>query len=417
MSTNSVTSSLANRELERISELDKELVNIIQGFLILGPLSWPKEAMQYFLKGIDNNQFRLPTITYPKVDYNDKINRLTSYIAKIGKEEHPAIRFLSETAESYLDAYLILQGAGTKDVNKYSRKLYGGPKDLMPGYKKKHVDIARYFLRVVEDYKFNVAEEPLIYSAPQFRRALTYAVAKIIDQKKDPVEIKVDTSISARAAAGPTYVKLRKGARFSEADLKQLLHHEVAIHTLTYINGRKQPILKSLGYNAPRTTATQEGLAVFAEYINMSIDLVRLKRIAQRIIAIHMAEQGADFVDLFKFYNRHGQNDEESYYSAMRIFRGGLPEGGIIFYKDNVYLRGLIEVEAFLTNAMHHGHVHDITLLFSGKLTTSDAISLKDFAKEGHITLPVYLPEWAKKSSELASHLAFNDVTEKFKLN
>jgi uncharacterized protein (TIGR02421 family) len=417
MSINTVSSSLANRELERISSLDKELVRIMKGFLILGPLSWPKETMDSFLDGAVNNQFKMPKVTYPKVNYNDKIKQLSSYIAKIGKQDHPAMRFLSETAESYLDAYRILQGTGTKDVSKYSRKLYGGPKDLMPGYKKKNVDIARYFLKVVDDYKFNIAEEPLIYSAPQFRKALTAEVEKIIDQKKDPIQIKVDSTISARAAAGPTYVKLRKGARFSEADLKQLLHHEVAIHTLTYINGRRQPVLKSLGYNAPRTTATQEGLAVFAEYINMSIDLVRLKRIAQRIIAIHMAEQGADFVDLFKFYSDHGQNDEESYYSAMRIFRGGVPEGGIIFYKDNVYLRGLIEVEAFLTNSMHHGHIYDIALLFSGKLTTGDAVSLKDFAKEGHIVEPAYLPEWAKRSSELASHLAFNDVTEKFKLS
>jgi len=158
MSINSVSTSLTNREIERISSLDKELVRIMEGFLILGPLSWPKEAMDHFLEGVNNNQFKMPKITYPKANYKDKIKHLSSYIAKIGKEEHPAMRFLSETAESYLDAYMILQGTGTKDVNKYSRKLYGGPKDLMPGYKKKNVDIARYFLRVVEDYKFNMAE-------------------------------------------------------------------------------------------------------------------------------------------------------------------------------------------------------------------------------------------------------------------
>jgi uncharacterized protein (TIGR02421 family) len=417
MSENVVSTSLANKELEMIAKLDRDLVEIMQGFTILTPLSWPKEAMDYFLSDIGNNEFKMPKIVYPKVDYSDKVQHLTSYISQIGNNDHPAIRFLSSTAESYLDAYLILQGAGTKDVTKYSRKLYGGPDDLMPGYEKKNLEIAEYFLKVVNDYKFNMPEEPLIYNAQQFCDALMIEVEKIIDQKKDPIQIKVDDSISARAAAGSTYVKIRKGARFSEADLKQLLHHEVAVHTLTYINGRRQPVLKSLGYSSPRTTATQEGLAVFAEYVNISIDLVRLKRIAQRIIAINMAEQGANFIDLFKFYSNNGQNNEESYYSAMRIFRGGVPEGGIIFYKDNVYLSGLIEVEAFLTTAMHNGNIHDISLLFSGKLTAADATNLKEFAKEGYIVDPEYLPPWAQKSSELAAHLAFNDLTEKFKLN
>lgn len=416
MTTNSITTSLQNKEIEAISKLDKELVRIIKGFLILGPLSWSKQVMDDFLASVQKGQLQMPKVSYDKVDYKSKIKQLKLFLTKVSNKDHPAIRFLYNTAESYLDAYLILQGVGTRQVTKYSKKLYGSPKDLMPGYKKKNIDIARYFLSVVEDYKFTVHNEPLIYSDHQFRKALTERVKPIIDQKKDPISIKVDNNISARAAAGPRYVKIRKGTRFSESDLIQLLHHEVAIHTLTYINGRKQPILKSLGYNAPRTTATQEGLAVFAEYINLSIDLVRLKRIALRIIAIHMAEQGANFIDLFRFYKAHGQDHEESYYSAMRIFRGGVPEGGIIFYKDNVYLRGLIEVEAFLTHAMHQGNIHDIALLFSGKLTTDDADTLKEFAQDGHIIMPAYLPPWATRSSELASHLAFNDVTEKFKL-
>lgn len=401
--------------LKKLQTLDTELVNITQDFLLLGPLSWPPHTMQHFLKGVARNNLTLPKVDYPNISYRDNIARLKAYLQKLGKTKHPAITFLRNTAHSYLDAYRILQGVGTKDVTKYSRKLYGSPQNAIPGYKRNHVQVARYFLRVVEEYRFTLPEEPLVYSASDFKRALIKRVTSRINPTTDPISVIIDHALTARAAAGPDHVKIRKGAKFSVNDLNQLFHHEVMTHTLTYINGRKQPLLKSLGYNAPRTTATQEGLAVFAEYMTASIELTRLRRIALRILAIDMAEQGADFIDLFKFYQDHGQNAEESYHSAMRIFRGGKPQGGIIFYKDNVYLSGLIEVRSFFKQMMHEGSLNTIALMFCGKLTTRDIIDLKPLADAGYVVYPNYTPDWAKRSSELAAHLAINDLVERFK--
>ena len=401
--------------LKKIQALDSELVAIIRDFVLLGPLSWSKDVMRHFLRGAACGCIVLSKVEYPKVSYKKNISSLAKYLKKLGKDDHPAIQFLRATANSYLDAYHILHGIGTQDVTEFSRKLYGSPQDDVPGYKRSHVQVARYFLRIVEEYSFTLAEEPLVYTASQLKQALIKLVACRIDLHTDPINIIVDSAVAARAAAGPDHVKIRKGARFSTNDLNQLFHHEVMTHTLTYINGRKQPLLKTLGYNAPRTTATQEGLAVFAEYINFSMELVRFKRIALRIIAIDMAENGADFIDLFNFYHEHGQNHEESFYSAMRIFRGGKPEGGIIFYKDNVYLRGLIEVRSFLKQMMHQGSLNTIALIFCGKLTTQDILQLKPLAADGYIINPTYVPDWAKRSSELAAHLAINDLVERFK--
>ena len=401
----------------KISALDTELVEIIRGFIMLRRLSWSKETMHGFVKSAEAGNIKAPKVEYAKADYSDKMSQLTAYLKKLRNDEHPAIVFLRQTAQSYLDAYHILQGIGTPDVSEFSRKLYGSPSDKLAGYERKHVEVAQYILRVVEEYKCTVSEEPLIYSASEFKSALLKRIDEHIPAKsEDAIAVTVDDEITARAAAGSSYVKVRKGARFSQSDLEQLFHHEVMVHTLTYINGRKQPLLKTLGYNAPRTTATQEGLAVFAEYINLSIDLVRLKRIALRILAIDMAEQGADFIEVYRFFHEQGQNVEESYYSAMRVFRGGKPEGGIVFYKDNVYLRGLIEVGAFFKHAMHEGFVHDIELLFCGKLTTDDVLLLKPLDAEGAIISPKYIPEWAKRSGELAAHLALNDLTERFNI-
>ena len=404
------------RDIEQITYLDRELVAIIQDFHLLAPLSWPIEAQRVFLDAAKKGDMVLPEVSFEKQDCYDKIHILRSYIKKLGKDAHPAITFLRDTAESYLIAYYILQGAGTSAVTECSQMLYGSPGQKAGGYQRSNLQVAKYFLRVVDQYQRTVRDEPLIYGAQEFCQLLQTRVWEWIDPERDPISITVDERITARAASGPNYVKIRHDARFSEADVMQMLHHEVFTHTLTYINGRKQPVLSCMGYSSPRITATQEGLAVFGEYVNFSIELVRLKRIALRIVALDMASKGANLIELYQFFKKHGQNTEESYYSSMRTFRGGFPKGGIVFYKDNVYIRGLIEVEGFLKQAMHRGLVHDIALLFAGKLTTGDVISMTPLIELGYIIPPSYIPKWASRSGELAAHLAFNDITERFKL-
>src|SRR3546814_12199530 len=61
----------------------------------------------------------------------------------------------------------------------------------------------------------------------------------------------------AKAAASTTRIRLRTNTGFSEYDRNQLLMHEAFVHTLTGLNGREQPWLKSMARGAPRTTATQ----------------------------------------------------------------------------------------------------------------------------------------------------------------
>ncbi len=406
---------MPNRDLQLIKKLDRELVAIIKGFRILSPLSWSLDAQNEFLKNAKKRRYEFPKVSYDKHDYSDQISALRSFLEKLGSDEHPAISLLRNNAQSYLDAYYILQGVGTKDVNEFSRKLYGSPNDMLTGYKRTNHSIAKYFLRVAKEFHVQTPPPEKKYEAEEFRDLMQKAVDANIDPNEDPVQITIDKNITARAAAGSDYVKIREGATFTDADLDQLLNHEVLTHTLTSINGRKQPILSCLGYSSPAVTEVQEGLATFSEYITFSIDLLRMRRIALRVLALKKAEEGADFIDIFKFFRKAGQDDEESYLSAMRIFRGGVPEGGVIFYKDNVYLSGLIEVEAFLKRTMHNGRLHEMDLLFAGKLTTQDVINFDGFdASDKYIEMPKYLPQWMQKREALAAHLAFNDLTERF---
>ncbi len=84
-----------------------------------------------------------------------------------------------------------------------------------------------------------------------------------------------------------------------------------------------------------------------------------LKRLANRVIAIKMAENGADFCELYSFFRERGVSDEpfEAFESARRVVRGGRVEGGAPFTKDAIHLGGLLDVHNYLRTAVRTGDV------------------------------------------------------------
>ena len=96
---------------------------------------------------------------------------------------------------------------------------------------------------------------------------------------EDAPKIKLVNGLSAKATASSKTIKIRKDGEFDETDVKQLLNHEAYIHVATALNGRAQKSMKILGSNYGSITKTQEGLAVFSEFITGSIDVDRMRRI------------------------------------------------------------------------------------------------------------------------------------------
>ena len=225
------------------------------------------------------------------------------------------------------------------------------------------------------------------------------------------VEIVLDPGLAEKAAAGAERVRLRAATCFSENDVDQLIHHEGFVHAATLLNGRVQPNLRALSLGAPRTTATQEGLATFSELVTTSIDLNRLRRLALRIVAVDMALSGADFLQVFEFFLQAGQTEDESFNSTMRVFRGGDPRGGAVFTKDTVYLRGLLKTHTWLQTALTARKVRFPHYLFSGRLTWGDVEELEPWFESGWIAPPRYSPRWVARQHNLAAYLAFYSLT------
>lgn len=400
----------------KILELDDALVQASKKIKVLNALAWPVDAEEKFLNSWKKGQAQLPEINLaiPKVQAN--IDSLDAIAGKCDPA-HPVEKFLAETAYSYANAGRMLQGIGTPAFTRYATKIYGRPDMIYKLQGLTAVDAAKFFLEVTDNLLGNQyiqSAEPDI-SAAEFAGWLKVEVDEFFEH--DTVEVVLDQNISSKALAGATRIRVRGSAVFSQLDKDQLLFHEAYIHTATQLNGKRQPNLKSLGLGAPRTTRTQEGIAVMAELITNSIDITRLRRIALRVIAVKMALDGADFIDLFKYFLEAGQPEVESVRSAQRIFRGGAVKDGVVFTKDAVYLQGLLEVHTYFRIAIRDNKPELVQNLFAGRLTMADAVRLAPHFESGWLIPPVYMPAWATDLRRLSALMAYSAFMSNIKLD
>ncbi len=392
---------------EKIKKINDELVETAKSIKVLTALSWPSGPGEKFLKDWKKGNPTLPTINLQKRELSEELSGLQKIMKQLNQDE-PIEKYLYETAFSYAAACQMLANIGTKEFTRHSISIYGRPDMSYDTQKSNGVDAAKFLLNVTDQLNQHddISNVDYTMASSDFANWIESKVNKFFTD--DKVEIVVDSSISAKALAGATKIKIRESAMFSELDKKQLLNHEAFIHSATQLNGMKQGNLTSLGLGAPRTTRTQEGLAMLAELLTLSIDISRLRRVALRVIATKMALDGADFIEVFRYFLGSGQSEAESVLSAQRIFRGGAVKDGIVFTKDSVYLIGLFEVHTFLRMAIRENRPDLIINLFSGRMTIADSLRLAPYFENGWLNTAHYIPEWASDMRKLAAYMSFS---------
>ncbi len=403
-------------DADKIKRLDDSIVETSKKIKVLNTLAWPAGVEETFLDQWKKKSPKLPEIKINRLNLSKEIRALEA-LARECDEQHPVGKFLAETANSYANAGHMLEAVGTPDFTRYSSRIYGRPDTMYKLQGFSGVAGANFFLDITEQLLGNKDIQPTEtgISANEFASWLRTEVDEFF--MHDAVEVVVDPNMSSKALAGSTRIRIRGNAIFSQLDKDQLLFHEAYVHTATQLNGKKQENLKCLGLGAPRTTRTQEGIAVLAELITNSMDLTRLRRIALRVIAVKMALDGADFIDLFKFFLDAGQTEVESVRSTQRIFRGGAVKDKIVFTKDSVYLQGLGEVHTFLRLAIRDNKPNLIRNLFAGRLTMADALRLEPQFESGWLKPPVYLPPWATDLRRFAASMAYSAFVNHVKLD
>ncbi len=403
-------------EFKKFAALDARLVEICKKVKILSQLAWPTGMDEVFLDGWKKQNPKNPLPVFRLVNLTDE-SRILEKIIKECDISHPIGNYLAETAQSYFVATQLLATQGTPAFTECSATLYGKPTDRIESSGLTHLDAAQKFIETTQNSMeaFQDGDADYCLTAETVAKELKDRLGAFFSD--DKINVIVDNELNAKAAAGAQKVRLRGKTCFSHLELDQLIQHEGFVHMLTAINGRRQKDFASLGLGSPRTTRTQEGLATFSELITGTMDLNRLRRIALRIPAVQMGLDGADFIDVFRFFLEAGQTEKESFQSAARVFRGGQPAGGgIVFTKDSVYIQGLIYTHLFLLKSIEENKFFFAEHLFTGRLTLGDIVRLEPFIEKQWMSPPRYLPPWLRNRQKLAAFLTYSSFINQIAL-
>lgn len=380
---------------------------------VLRNVAWDAEHRTAFLSSGAQN---LPNVSYPNLDLQTARSEISAAIDKV-EGEHPVLDWLRRTARTLSITASMLESRGTAEFFTHSAAIYGTPQKLMLDGKTKVLEMAQHIDGTLAVHNLSHlvrdgADEAL--SAQGFADALRPKLAKHFGDDAPSVEL--SKTLSAKATAGSRRIRVRADADFTQMDVAQLLQHEALVHTATALNGRRQPHFALLGSAHPGTTQIQEGLAVFAEMIAGTMDPSRFRRLADRVIAIEMAIEGADFIQVYRFFLERTDDLEQSYENTRRVFRGGLVQGGAPFTKDLVYLNGLLRVHNFLRTVVKLGRADLIRLLFVGKLDLEDVPALAMLSDAGELRAPEFMPPWAADLRFLVSYLTYSSFLNRIKL-
>ena len=394
---------LESGDKKRLSEVSETLYSISRQVRILGHLSWPKAARYTFFR---SGSQKLPEVEYPRFDSSEIKKRLRLARKELG--DLPQDKWLLKKSKDLEAGVNLISSCGTKDFFKHSSKIYGNPNKKLRDGKTTPMGLARQFTSVMNAQSVIKSQTKAKNSVSinEIRERIEKRVKKVFG--KDCPKVIVSDGISAKATASSKRIRLRRGASFTEKDIDQLINHEAMVHVATTLNGRHQSSMKILGGNYGAVTKTQEGLAVFSEFITGCIDVRRMRRIMNRVEAIQMAIDGADFIQVYRFFLERSRLKTEAFENARRIFRGGVMTGGAPFTKDIVYLDGLVRIHNFIRAAVSRGRNDVLELLFAGKMELDDMPIILEMKKEGMVKPPRYLPDWVLDKDYLVSYFALS---------
>ncbi len=368
---------------EYLRRLSDQLVQAQKPIRVLRAINWDPRVHERFFK---HGAKELPKPEYPPLGFSpkEKVKELRALRRQI-RGRNPVEELLRRRCDEFATIAEMLAARETRRFYEISRRVYGDPRDRFPDHNVDNLAIARMWAS-----RPRARDEEHVYSAEEAAGRVADICNPLLGGH---VSVVVRTRLTANAAAGATRITLRKGARFSERQVRALAHHEGLWHVLTSLNGQRQPVLTVLGVGLPRFTESQEGGGIVAEYLTGNITDERYIELGERTIAIDMAARGADFLEVYRYLLARFPPEKAALMSE-RVFRGGVLEGGAPFTKDAAYQRGYCRTFNFLRAALEQRDVDLVRAFLAGKMSVDDAELVRDLIDAGICVGPVFLPEW-----------------------
>lgn len=385
--------------LQRLQELSGRLVALQKPIRILDAIKWPADIEARFRA---SGGTRLPTVGQdfyqqqklafdPDTVYQALKDLKADIRRQLGRGDALG-KILQATVDQYQIVIELLRYRGTDKFGHFSHQLYGSAQDKIRGDRKTLRQMGERLCHIFSLPAVEHLHRP--YNHDIDAEQAVAILRERMNQYFAPGEVRVQINddIVSDAAAGGDCIKINRRSLFSELDLQVLEVHEGWVHIGTTLNGRQQPWATWLSVGSPRITAIQEGMAVLMETLTFSSFPQRARRISDRVVAVDLAEQGADFIEVYRYFLARGVSEHDSYRVTQRVFRGGTLTGGSVFTKDISYVKGFVENVNFIRSAIHSGVPEIIPMLFVGKVTLDDLPLLYERYLEGIIIGPKYLP-------------------------
>ncbi|ARV08564.1 hypothetical protein BTO05_02505 [Winogradskyella sp. PC-19] len=371
-------------EFEAIFDIDANLNRLVKNIELLNyinPLNIAAEKKKFFS---DKYNYE-PEFKYPKIKFDGyKLHRLL-FSQRLERIEDNDIRQLYEDIiyeYSGLIECIETIGKGKKFYYN-SLKSFGTPTE-------RDIENAKFILRFDEDDDADL--EP-IHNA-DYAKQYFDEFSKRYDFEYN---VKINNNLSAAAMVlnNTQTLVLRKNHKFSNNQLLVLANHEIGVHLVTTFNGLSQP-LKVFSNGFPNNVETQEGLAVYAEYMSGSLTMYRLRELAFRVIAADSLSKGYNFSDTFDLLNGQYKLERNKAFSiTQRIHRGGG------FTKDFLYLTGL-------RNVFQHANANkDLGKLLMGKVCMSYTKTIDKLIDKGLAIPPIHYTDAYLENKNRNSKLDF----------
>ena len=306
-------------------------------------------------------------------------------------------QIMTRMCQEYREVVRMLRARGTPTFSEVSEHLYGSSTDSFHAGDPTLADLGHMMSDILDNLSHHTifGHEEATLDARQTVAELSQRLGGYFNGGcvgTCPVSVRLSDGIVADAAAGSDYIKIRESAHFTPREVRLLEVHEGWVHVGTTLNGQTQPVCTFLSKGPPSSTVTQEGLAVITEILAFASHPGRLRRLTNRIEGVALAESGANFLEVYRFFLEEGYDAHESYQQTMRIFRGSLPADCGPFTKDLSYSKGFVLVYNFIRLAVSRGLVRRVPLLFCGKTTLADIKTLAQLVDEGLVVPPRFVP-------------------------
>jgi len=362
-------SFIKNKTLFEIDEKIDELVKKIELLNYVNPINIESEKEIFF----NSKYLTDPKFTYPKRDFDKFRLHKEFFKLSINSIEDEVLRdFYEEIVYFYSGLIQCIETVGKGKRFYYnSLRSFGTPTE-------QDVENAKFILH------FETEDENHPIFQPRYTARESEKFFRAYSENYDfSHEIKFSSTMGAIAMVSNSIkaLVLNENHLFSENEINILTNHEIGVHMVTTMNGVLHP-LKIFSHGFPNNEETQEGLAVFSEYMSGNLTVKRLKELAYRVLAVDSLAKGYSFSRTFRLlHNAYDLDRESAFYIAVRAHRGGG------FTKDYLYLSGLKKIYDYYKQG------RDLGVLLTGKVSLEFVNDIQYMIDEDYAVNPRHITD------------------------